>query len=441
MPSEDDAPTPPPHSAALATESSPLLGESSTERRGRGWGWGKMVGVGVGGGSGEGTIVLNNFHISSLTPTTISIHVNATQHIKEPPPLDIHMSPVSFLLCTLGTQPPPTRRSRPSLFPPRIPVSWEDEDRSLGIPRRTTPPVVLSVPFPGLVTREGKDEVPIVFDAEVGRLDFGFWRGFLRGVVGWSVEAGVPDRGEPPLGVTFRQQGVPVMRIPGIGRWRIPMWTYFRYEPTIELSGARMIGGGGEGEFFGKLNVTVEEQEVGYDAVELPDGTVAQVLSMNVTASFTNPTAITFGPQHVVPASPVAADPPRVQLALSYNGTRILHMKVYVGPAGVFALSPGRNQGGLRMEARADVEGTERLADWIGVYADGGDTVLTVREVEVVGRFGEGSMVPGWVGEFLEGWEVRVLVPGAKEEDEDGGGGGVWGVLLGREMVKLFEKK
>ncbi|KAJ3115619.1 Peptide-methionine (S)-S-oxide reductase [Phlyctochytrium bullatum] len=392
-------------------------------------------------GSGDSSLQLNNVHVDGITNDTLQIRINATQFVKEPPPLDIYMSNVDFLLCLLGTAPPPEKRSRPSLFPPRIPVSWQDEDRYLNLPRHVTPPVVLSLPFPGLVSRKGSDEVAILFHGDVQRLDKQFIPIFVTEALGYFLASTTPEPGPAPNALTFRQQGVPTMRIPGIGHWRIPLWTYFRYDPKDATAPKQQDGGVPAGP-LDAFNVTVEEQNVGYEGVEVkrPDGTIetVQVLSVNVSTSFTNNYPFTFGPiageERGAGSSrslAAAGEPlhPHVAFSIFYQGSRILRLRVFVGPPAAsaptspppplptqFSVASGRNPWGLRVVAQADPDGAEPLSEWIGKYAEGLDTVVGLSEFRTA-EFVVVGGVPEWVERMLTTWSFKVLVPGAKEED------------------------
>ncbi|KAJ3109487.1 hypothetical protein HDU97_005144 [Phlyctochytrium planicorne] len=463
---EDDS-DPQPHSAAngsTVTETSPLLGQRSSSLPQRPWlrltprsikscairiaialllllivGAITIVAVvyyayiplRLQKGSGEGSIQLNNFHVDAINVDTIDIRMNATQFIKEPPPVDILMSEVEFLVCSIGSMPPPRMRARPSIFPPNVPVSWLDDDKILGIPRKTTPPVILSLPFPGLVTKMNSTEVHIVFSAPFQRLDTKFISKFVTNALGYALASTTLEPGPAPSPETFRQQGIPTMTIPRIGHWRIPMWTYFRYDPLAFIGLNARVGGsgflplakaiGGGDDILKSMNVTIEDQTVGYDPVELPDGTTVQVFAINATASFTNPSPVTFGEQAILPGS-LPETSPHVELSLFFEEVRILRIKIHIGAIAdgeetgfpsTFSLRPNRNVKSLRILAKADPYGAEKLAEWIGLYADGMDTELGIREVSVQAF----SVVPVWIRDMLASWNFRVLVPGAQEEE------------------------
>ncbi|KAJ3400669.1 hypothetical protein HDV05_000982, partial [Chytridiales sp. JEL 0842] len=81
----------------------------------------------------------------------------------------------------------------------------------------------------------------------------------------------------------------------------------------------------------------------------------------------------------------------------------------------------GRNARALLAQVKSDPEGTEELLDWVGMYADGEDTVVELKEFELV--YGEGGRELGrleWVERMLKGWDFEVKVPGAQEEEEEG---------------------
>jgi hypothetical protein len=92
--------------------------------------------------------------------------------------------------------------------------------------------------------------------------------------------------------------------------------------------------------------------------------------------------------------------------------------KVEVGLDG--DVTQGRNVARLVAKVRSEPdEGTEELLDWIGSYAEGEDTQITLKEFKVVYNRNK-KRVGGkleWIEKMLSRWDFDVVVPGAIEED------------------------
>ena len=81
-------------------------------------------------------------------------------------------------------------------------------------------------------------------------------------------------------------------------------------------------------------------------------------------------------------------------------------------PNGVHA---SRNEGGLVVTGRSEPgDGTDKLMEWVGVYAEGVDTVVVVDDILVEYDDGGDGKVK-WVERMLGRWRFEVKVPGASE--------------------------
>ncbi|KAJ3137019.1 hypothetical protein HK101_003931 [Irineochytrium annulatum] len=345
-------------------------------------------------GAGEGGLILHEVRLKPVEADSVGIFLNATQSISEPPPVPIYMSKVLFTVASLGPNPPP-EKTKPSLFPPRVPASWEPEDRRAHV----APVSVAMLQFPGLVTPVGASTVPVIFDSAFTGINSEYLTPFITALVR-DAAAGTfpPDHPVRKHSVlepaTFRQQGVPTMSIPKVGSWLIPMWTYFRFDPAAVPPAPP-----GDEPKKDPYDARVDDQSVAYDPVDLPDGTQVAVLAVNLSCSFTNPHPISIAPQGFT-----------VHLSIHHNGTRLLNVEMPL----TREFGVGRNTG-VVVRAKGDPLGGEALADWIGLYAEGIDTVLTVRDVRL--EYEQGRARLGWVDEMVQAWDVDIYVPGANEED------------------------
>ncbi|KAI9356230.1 hypothetical protein DFJ73DRAFT_823474 [Zopfochytrium polystomum] len=332
------------------------------------------------------------------------------QHVGDPSPVDVIISPSEFQLVPLGDASPPIKGSvQKSLFPPRIPASWEDEDAAI---QRSRPDLVIpgqaaaQLSFPGFKIEPGVKWAPLSMNTSLKLTDVGYAAGLISALLGQT--------GSVQTFFTLRQQSKPIIVIPEVGSWKIPIWTYYTLNATDLFGG----GSGNSTSSFNTtaaFNLTVDSQTVDYETVELPDGDSVMLYLLNATLSFSNPfdgkphEEVT-GSTTPLPVITLANPQLAVACALYHEGVRMARIVVDLP-----AVATGRNTDAIKVFGRSDVEGTDMLMDWIGKYAEGIDTVVVLGEFEV--EYRETRPPLPWVESMIENWRFEVLVPGATEED------------------------
>ncbi|KAJ3282733.1 hypothetical protein HDU76_008656, partial [Blyttiomyces sp. JEL0837] len=359
-------------------------------------------------GSGEGSNILNSLHISSINEFNITLTVNATQTVSEPPPVDIVLSSSLFTLTTLGDIQPPKREMLTVLKPYNIPSSWEKEDRKNGI----NPTVVASVDFPGLITPPGAETVSVLLtNATMDIWETEDLADMITYLVSDAIAPSAPKSWTEnerknrryQNGLTFRQESKPLMKIPAVhGSWIIPMWKYFRYDaPSLNDTGN---GNDTVTDPSSGLDFTIDDQSIDFETVVKPNGEIAQIYVLNAVASFTNEAPVTVEDLHI-----------SFHASLFRDGVRMATVSVML-PGGVLK---GRNSRRIKIKGKSDPDGTIALMNWIGEYAEGVDTEIQLREFALGYVDGRDKVSGGrlqWVEKMLKKWDFTVIVPGAKED-------------------------
>ncbi|KAJ1555026.1 hypothetical protein HK405_003423, partial [Cladochytrium tenue] len=334
------------------------------------------------------------------------------QHVGDPSPVDVIVNPSSFELVPLSDAIyPPRGTAQAGKFPPRIPASWEDEDDYM---RNERPDAVLPgaavarLASPGLHIPPGVEWAPLTMESGT-RLDL-IRQGYIADLLSAALGQNASQEGGPLASAfTLRQQSKPVIAIPGVGRWTIPIWSYY-YLNFTALPSTNSTGSGFNASAF---NVTVESQVLEYDTVTLPTGEDVTVYVANVSLSFTNPFDGATQDANGTLLPKVTLDDLGLGITFSifHEGVRMARATVELP-----AVLVGRNVGTLAVHGRSDPYGTETLMEWFGKYADGEDTLIVLDEFAISYRGGRARL--GWVERMVSRWRFGVVVPGAEEEED-----------------------
>ncbi|KAJ1566549.1 hypothetical protein HK405_009368 [Cladochytrium tenue] len=364
-------------------------------------------------GSGESGTVVTSFHLMDIQESVVLFNMTGLQHVGDPSPVDVIVNPSSFELVPLSDAIyPPRGTAQAGKFPPRIPASWEDEDDYM---RNERPDAVLPgaavarLASPGLHIPPGVEWAPLTMESGT-RLDL-IRQGYIADLLSAALGQNASQEGGPLASAfTLRQQSKPVIAIPGVGRWTIPIWSYY-YLNFTALPSTNSTGSGFNTSAF---NVTVESQVLEYDTVTLPSGEEVTVYVANVSLSFTNPFDGATQDANGTLLPKVTLDDLGLGITFSifHEGVRMARATVDLP-----AVLAGRNVGTLAVHGRSDPYGTETLMEWFGKYADGEDTLIVLDEFAIAYRGGRARL--GWVERMVSRWRFGVVIPGAEEEEED----------------------
>ncbi|KND01019.1 uncharacterized protein SPPG_04113 [Spizellomyces punctatus DAOM BR117] len=305
---------------------------------------------------------IRQIHVIDIQNDRIALRVRGLAHNDDVPPVRVTMHPTLFSFLNIAGA---TQESVKTL---KSDMEISEEELRIG-----------SLQFPGLVVPRGAVSVPIDFVSAVEHLNIPLIERLLSSLLKGGEEPMPPQM--------FRLQASPLMSLQHVGSWVIPLQNNIFFDPSKTSAPD-----------LSQFNITL------VDSSYTPNATDPSQLLLFANLSFDNPTVLSFAPQNI-----------SVLFSIHYENDRIVDVMI---PSSTTQLAQGHNSNATVYGSTVPPEGTMKLMQLVGKYAEGENTTVVLKNFRLEYEQRRASLP--WIEDILADMEFEVEIPAPEESDDDG---------------------